>query len=122
MSTINAQNYSDGVSSVPASAVLRGTAKAWATFDPSSPALTEDFNIASLTDNGTGDFSLNFTNAMSTTTYSSLFAPEVLSGSSTGSPRLNSQTTTLTRVLFFNNVNAALDPGGAHNIVSGDLA
>lgn len=46
-----------------------GSAKAWFNLNYSTSAVTDSLNIASLTDNGTGDHDLNFTNNMGNTTY-----------------------------------------------------
>ena len=72
MSTINAQNYGDGTDSVPASAVLQGTAKFWVNLDSSTGTPTErnSFNVSSITDNGVGRNQLNFNNAFAAIDYS----------------------------------------------------
>ena len=46
------------------------TAKAWANFNGTGAAIVDSHNIGSLTDVGVGNYKLNFTNAMSNTTYS----------------------------------------------------
>jgi len=71
MSTINAQNFGDGIDSVPASAVLEGTAKAWSysIYAAGVPANTASFNVSSITDLGVGTQEPNFTNAFSGTSY-----------------------------------------------------
>ena len=39
--------------------------RAWVSFDGTGTvAIRDDFNVASLTDNGTGDYTIHFTNAM----------------------------------------------------------
>ncbi len=50
------------------------TAKAWIYFDgtTATPTVKGSGNVSSITDNGTGDYSLNFTSAMSDTNYSYL--------------------------------------------------
>ena len=51
------------------------TAKAWVNFDGSQAAadmIRESGNISSITDNGTGDYTLNFTNAMEDANYSTV--------------------------------------------------
>ena len=74
MSTINAQNFGDGTDTVPASAVIQGTAKSWVNFNGQGTIATRDsYNVSSITDNGTGDYSLNFGDSFSNTTY--LMAP-----------------------------------------------
>ena len=50
--------------------ILSGLAKAWVKFDGTgTPAIDDSFNIASLTDVGTGEFQLDFTSGMSASTY-----------------------------------------------------
>lgn len=49
---------------------LSGTAKAWCSFNGEpSEAINDSFNISSFVDNGVGDFTFNFTNAMSSVNY-----------------------------------------------------
>ena len=60
--------------SIDTSYLLNGVAKAWYVFDggrtSGTTSIEDDFNIASLVDNGTGDTTLTFTNNMnSATTY-----------------------------------------------------
>ena len=50
----------------------KGLAKAWVDFDGSvsDPSSTvEGYNVGSITDNGTGDYTLNFTNSLSNANY-----------------------------------------------------
>lgn len=55
--------------------ILSGLAKVWADFDGTGTvALNDSFNLSSLTDNGTGDYSLDYTNAFSTADYARLFS------------------------------------------------
>lgn len=63
-------NLSDGTTTVSAEYVVNGSAKAWVNFNgKGTVAVIESLNISSLTDEGTGNYSVGFTNAMSTTTY-----------------------------------------------------
>jgi hypothetical protein len=45
--------------------------RAWVNFNASSgtPVIRSSFNVSSITDNGVGDFTINFTNAMPTAGY-----------------------------------------------------
>ena len=63
------QDTSGNNSSTPAG-IASGTAKAWAVFNQSS-GLTElnDYNVSSVTDIGTGRFSVHFTAAFSDANY-----------------------------------------------------
>jgi hypothetical protein len=70
MSTITVSNVSDGTLSIPTTFVTNGSAKAWVNFDGGGTvAIRDSFNVASLTDNGAGDYTTNLTNAMSNDDY-----------------------------------------------------
>ena len=67
MSTIVASNISDGTDTVGTEYVVNGSAKAWVNFNGTGTvAIRESFNVSSITDNGTGSYTANFTNAMPT--------------------------------------------------------
>ena len=58
---------------VPIATVVSGTAKAWVNFNGTGTvAIRSSFNVSSITDNGTGDYTVNFTNAMPDTNYVTL--------------------------------------------------
>ena len=72
MSTIIATTLSNGSVSVPTATVVNGSAKAWVNFDGTGTIAARDsFNVASLTDNGTGQYGVNFTNSFANTNYCS---------------------------------------------------
>ena len=50
----------------------QGIAKAWVTFVGSTAVINGSFNVSSVTRNGTGDYTINFTTAMSNINYSSI--------------------------------------------------
>lgn len=65
MSTIIASNISDGTTSVPSATVVNGSAKAWVNFNGTGTvAIRRALNVSSITDNGTGNYTVNFTAAM----------------------------------------------------------
>ena len=73
MSTIVTSNVSDGTLSIPTTYVTNGSAKAWVNFNGTGTIAARDsFNVASLTDNGTGSFTVNFTSSFGATDYSIL--------------------------------------------------
>jgi hypothetical protein len=49
----------------------QGAAKAWVKFDASSgtPTISDSYNVTSITDNGVGDFTINFTTAFANANY-----------------------------------------------------
>jgi hypothetical protein len=67
MSTIKTTTLStlDGTATVPVNTVVNGSAKAWVNFNGTGTvAIRGSFNVSSITDNGTGDYTVNFTTAL----------------------------------------------------------
>lgn len=63
MSTLTISNLNDGTTTVPTTVVTNGSAKAWVNFNGSGTIATRDSHgVSSLTDNSTGDYSVNYTN------------------------------------------------------------
>lgn len=72
MSTIKTTTLSNvaGTSSVPVDTVINGSAKAWVNFNGTGTvAIRASFNVSSITDNGTGDYTVNFTTALADANY-----------------------------------------------------
>ena len=70
MSTIIASNISDGTTSVPSTYVVNGSAKAWVNINGTGTiAIRSSSNAASITDNGTGNYTVTFTSAMNNAEY-----------------------------------------------------
>jgi hypothetical protein len=75
MSTLRLTTISNqtGSASVPSDTVINGSAKAWVNFNGTGTvAIRASFNVSSITDNGTGDYTLNFATAMPDANYSSV--------------------------------------------------
>ena len=73
MSTIKVTNLQDtsGGNSSTSEEIFQGRAKAWVSFNGTGTvAIRDDFNVDTITDNGTGDYTVNFDNAMSNNNYS----------------------------------------------------
>lgn len=52
---------------------MSGAAKAWVNFNGTGTvAIRASFNVTSITDNGTGDYTVNFTNALEDANYSAV--------------------------------------------------
>jgi hypothetical protein len=77
MSTLNVSNITDGTTTVGTSYVVNGSAKAWVNFNGTGTIAARDsLNLSSLTDNGTGDYSVNFSNNFGAVDY----VPQIVSG------------------------------------------
>lgn len=72
-----------------------GAAKAWVNFNGTGTvAIRDDFNVDSITDNGTGDYTLNFTTAFASANYS-FQCTSILSNGYTSNIRTAPATTSL---------------------------
>lgn len=71
--TLTISTLSDGTNSTSATNCIQGSAKAWVNFNgtTASPStIRGSYNVSSVTKNGTGDYTVNFTNAMTDANYS----------------------------------------------------
>ena len=79
MSTLRVNTLQDATGSNQPAMV--GAAKAWVNFNGTGTvAIRESFNVSSITDNGTGDYTVNFTTAMADANYATLVASMPWSG------------------------------------------
>jgi len=117
LSTVNAQNFGDGTDSVPASAVIEGTAKAWITYAQTTSTTDDSFNVSSLTDSGGGDATVNQTNNSATSNF------DVNLTSDTVNPRVEytNMSTSSWRPLTYDTSNNLID-SQSHTSRMGDLA
>lgn len=98
MSTIRANTLQNtaGSKSVPVDTVVDGSAKAWVNFNGTGTvAIRAAFNVSSITDNGTGDYTVNFTTALADANYAAQ-AWAATSGSTGNFIATQSSTTTPT--------------------------
>ena len=114
------QDTSGNNSSTPAE-VAEGRAKAWVNFDGSGTvAIRDSFNVTSITDNSTGNYTTNFTNAMANDDYAAICGYQA-SSSQTYVVQIVSQATGSVRHSFLNYANgAALDQSIVNIAVFGD--
>ena len=101
--------------------IQQGLAKQWATHTQASTYVLDDsFNVASLTDNGTGEASLTFTNAPANANYSVTFG----TGFKNRFAIANANNTTRVKVECFEvqGSQPAIDGADIHTILHGDLA
>jgi hypothetical protein len=72
MSTLRVTNVQDtaGANSLTTAQIYNGAAKAWVNFNGTGTvAIRASFNVSSITDNGTGSYTVNFTTAMVDSNY-----------------------------------------------------
>ena len=70
MSTLVVSNISDGSNSTSSTDTIRGSAKAWINFNGTGTVATRaSYNVSSLVDIGVGQYTINFTNALTDANY-----------------------------------------------------
>jgi hypothetical protein len=99
---------------VTAEIVAPGLCKAWVNFDGSGTVrIRASFNVSSIQDNGTGDYTVNFTQAMPDVNYAVAGITEGTTGTNTTNlsvlTDINSQTVNGVRLTSVNNSNIAAD-------------
>ena len=112
--------------SVDTDYVVSGSAKAWANYtSATTTAYRDSFNFGSITDNGTGDTTHTFTNAMSNNDYSvvsSASAVETGTGSLGGSEHPRTYATGSFSHVTATGAGSLTDRPHVNNEVLGDLA
>ena len=102
----------------------QGLAKVWANWNGTGTvAIRDSFNTASITDNGTGDYTTNVSSAMANANY----CYTALGGDTSGSlsvriENASNRTTTTIDLISYNTSNAALDIQDVNSLFHGDLA
>jgi hypothetical protein len=111
--------------SINTSYIFNGVSKAWVEYDGTASGATigDSFNVSSTDDDGTGDYGVNFTNAMGNANYTCTFGDG--EGSSTSGLRflIDAGSATSAQELYARNVsNSAQDVDAASVVIHGDLA
>jgi len=106
-----------GTESVDTTYVINGSAKEWCNFQGTTSTIRDSLNVASLTDNGAGDFSVNYTNSMSNSDYSSTTSVEYNSFDG-----IRSTATTFRRYAIMNSGDSYEDRNTFCTQTCGDLA
>ena len=111
-----------GTESVDTTYVINGSAKVWIKFRAySTNTIFDSLNVTSFTDNGAGNFTVNFNNNMGNAFYSAV-AGKWNSGSNTGfAINCQDNDSSLQDVVTFEN-DTATDPLACSLAIHGDLA
>jgi hypothetical protein len=122
MSTLNVANITDGLDTVETGYVVSGSAKAWVNLNGTGTiAIVDSFNVASLTDIGTGNYEVNFSNNMSSGGY----APQICSNAAVSNYGFNRtgnlNTTAKVNVAHYEN-STTVDTSQIYISAHGDLA
>jgi len=85
---VNTLKDASGNNSVAMQYVAEGSAKSWCNFNGENTiAIRDSLNVASLTDDGTGDYKTNFTSAMATANFSGVIISGTVTEGGTGATR-----------------------------------
>jgi hypothetical protein len=125
MSTLNVSNITDGTDTVGTSYVVNGSSKAWSNLNGiGTIALRDSQNVASITDNGTSDYTVNFTSAFGAANYSFVIASNDGGGTrySFSSIQTSGLATGSARYVNYGDDGAARDQAITCTTAHGDLA
>ena len=122
---VNTLKDASGNNSVGMSTVAEGSAKAWVNFVGSSSGIPigDSFNVSGNTDNGTGDYTITYSNAMGNGNYSLTGVGQAGGGSSVMALAVNQTgglTTPSARV--FTKTGSPADSDLVTSTIQGDLA
>lgn len=123
MSTLKVDTLSDtaAAASVPIEDVINGSARAWVNFNGTGTvAIRAQYNVASITDNGTGNYTVNFTNAMSDANYAWTITTEHGDGtsSSTAPHYLDGGTLTSSAIQFLTELSSGTNQDKSYVVVT----
>jgi len=121
---VNTLTDASSGNSTAMSTINKGTAKAWFNFNGTGTvAILDSFNAASITDNGTGDYTTTISNAMATINYCYTALGGNTSFSSTVRiENTDKRTTTKMELIAYNTSQAELDMADLNALFHGDLA
>ncbi len=124
MSDIRATTISDAAGTGPIAMTGQSAAKAWVNFAGAGTIAARDsFNVASLTDAGTGEYDVNYSSAMATANNAtSAFSSRDVSSSQVGMFHGNSLDSGKVRIIEVAGANSFYDPNIVTATVHGDLA
>jgi len=122
LSEIRANTISDAAGTGPIDLYKQSAAKAWVNFNGTGTiAIVDSFSVASLTDIGTGNYEVNFSNNMSSVGY----APQICSNAAVSNYGFNRtgsfNTTAKVNVAHYEN-NTTVDTSQIYISAHGDLA
>ena len=110
---------SDGGTSVTQN-LVQALPKVWINFNQDTPAISDSFNVGSVTDSSTGDYNVNFSNNMNSTDYCGVCTGQSES-SNNDSTHYFTHSTNLARRLDFES-GSLRDLSNSNTLFAGDLA
>ena len=113
-----------GAGNITTTNVQEGLAKAWVNWNGTGTvAIRDSFNVGSITDNGTGDYTTNISNAMGNANYCyTALGGDTSASLSVRIENASNRTTTTIDLLAYNTSSANLDMQDLNSLFHGDLA
>ena len=116
MSTLVAQTISNGTVSTSSANVIQGSARAWVNFTMviTTPTINKAYNVSSITYNAAGDYTCNFTSALTDANYLPVCSAQTAGGNRAVSLAQFSSTTPTTsacRVKYYDTVSGQANTG-----------
>jgi hypothetical protein len=112
--TLVITTLSDGTNSTSATNCIKGSAKVWVNFNggtlTTAGTINGSYNVTSVTVNGAGDYTVNYTNALSTASYCAVVGSSTQANNTDGRQsqatiKYNNVTTTNIGLVCYNTVN-----------------
>ncbi len=123
MSELRADTITGSDGSSPVTLTKQSAAKSWLQYNQVTPAVTGSFNISTVTDTGAGDFTPNFSSAMSALIYSVPVTSGMLNTNASGRIGESNPTNTSSyQVTTTNSAGTKADYPGNSCSTFGDLA
>ena len=122
---VNTIKDASGNNSIATSFIAEGSAKVWVNFDGTAGSLSprDSHNVTSLTDNGTGDYTITIASDMGNTNYSSVGSGQNTSNTNYGTVFNPASVATGTLQVKYHNASEAIKDGAQQNVlIHGDLA
>jgi len=122
---VNTLKDASGNNSIATSFIAEGSAKVWVNFDGTAGSLSprDSHNVTSLTDNGTGDYTVTIASDMGNTDYCSVGSGQNTSATSLGTVFNSASAATGTLQVKYHNAFEAIKDGAQQNVlIHGDLA
>ena len=122
MSTLkvnNIQNASGGSNSTPEQ-IDQGRAKLWVNFNGSSFGVNDSFNVSSVTDGGTGQYTINIDTNMANANYAVVLGGPTDGGAGNLGPFANNRTTSSIQCFNYSQSGAFQDITSFNAAVFGD--
>lgn len=115
-------NVTDGTTTVGTGFVVNGSAKTWVNFNGTGTvAIRDSLNVASITDNGTGIYTANYTSNMDSVGYA-FTANRERNGQYGGVMDYDQRYVGSVRIISYQENDSSFDTPAIHVSIHGDLA